>query len=171
MRPKRLWPLSPEGTHWVFALGQVGYRKNTQSSVFSQTDLHGYNVCLWKAPLFTATQIEQNLHRCWGTNSVLKQTYTICLDAIGRSASPRKLTKTPHGQFKNGFEQVLPQLLFNSIFLDFVKGYQIQQLETECKYKTRLFSPLFWCDFTGYSILYKEATLLLGLFGEGSCWS
>lgn len=113
-----------------------------EKSCISHPDIYGYNVCLWKAPLFTATQIEQNLHRCWGKNSVLKQTYTVPLDATENSACQRKPDSTPCGKLKNDFEQVLPQSLFNSIFLDFVKGYQIPGLEIQCKYKTIFLSPI-----------------------------
>lgn len=71
-----------------------------EQSCISHPDIYGYNVCLWKAPFFIATQIEQNLHRCSGANSVLKQTYTVYLYAAEHAASQQKLDSPSCGQLK-----------------------------------------------------------------------
>lgn len=49
-----------------------------------------------------------------------------------------------------------------------VKGYQIPELETQCKYKTRFFPH---CpDMTLHWLFHPmEATLLIGLLGDKYC--
>lgn len=68
----------------MFASGGLPEEPLKQACI-SQPDIYGYNVCLWKAPFITATQIDQNPHRCLGASSVLKQTSTVPLDATEHS--------------------------------------------------------------------------------------
>lgn len=91
----------------MFASGGLQEEPQEQTCI-SQPDIYGYNVCLWKAPIITATQIEQKPHRCPGANSILQQTSTGLLDATEHPASQWKLASTLCGQLRNGFEQVLP---------------------------------------------------------------
>lgn len=170
LSPKGLW-LPQHQTHQkahTECSHQVGYRKNPWSRLVlvNLIYIYGYNVCLWKAPLITATQIEQNPHRCLGANSILTQTSSVPLHATEHPASQWKLASTPCGQLRNDFEQVLPQPLFNSIFLDVVKGCQIPGLETQHKYKSNM-SPiaLMWLSSVG-----MEATHVKRIWAGRSLW-
>lgn len=103
-----------------------------------------------ESPVIHSDSNRAKLSQMLRSNSVLKQTYTVLLNAAQHPASQWKLASTPCGQLRNGFEQVLPQSLFNSIFLDFVKDYQIPGLEMQCKYKIRYIPYCSVTFFTRY---------------------